>query len=129
MPEHQPNERENTSSELKQKIIEAARKGAFNHNPLLSTTHFVTCQKCQFRQPIIYLDYLQSGAFTFGKSEQIEVLSTPGPIAFLEMEKITPVIISLVCEKCGYLFEVRPTTLEYITVILDKPITSGTMYV
>jgi hypothetical protein len=129
MPEHQINEHENTSSELKKTIIEEARKGVFNHNPLLSTTHVVTCPKCQFRQPIIYLDYLQSGAFKFGKSEQIEVLNTQGSIGFWEMEKMTPVIISLVCEKCGYLIEVRPTSLEYIRVILEKPVTSGTLYV
>ena len=101
----------------------------FNRNPLLGTAHLVICQKCKHRQSIIYLDYLKSGEFDLGKAEQIEVHTSQGPIGFLEMEKVTPIIISLSCGKCGCRIEARPVSAEYLKAIIDKPKASETMFV
>ena len=128
----QPNSRqedERKPSQFKEMIIENAQKGAFNRNPLLSTTHFLTCQKCKHRQSIVYLDRLKSGEFEFGKVEQIEVLTTQGSIGFLEMEKFTPIIITLVCDQCGCKNEARPVSFEYLQFISNRPRASGTMFV
>lgn len=128
----QPNsgpENERSSFQLKESIIDTARKGAFDHNPLLSTAHIITCKQCKHRQSIIYLDYLKSGEFELEKAEQIEVLHTSGPIGFLEMEKVTPIVFSLLCKECGRRIEVRPVSFEYLQVVIDRPQASGAMYV
>lgn len=117
------------SLQLKAMIIEQARKGAFNQNPLLSTVHVVTCQSCNRRQHVVYLKYLKSGDFEVGKAEQIEVLDTSGPIGILEREKVTPIIISLLCQACGCRNEVQPVNAEYLQVILDRPQAVRAMYV
>ena len=119
---------EERSSQLKETIIDKAQKGVFNHNPMLSTTHFVTCQKCKHKQSVVYLDCLKSGKFELGKSKQIEVLSLQGAISFLEMEKVTPIIVSLICKECNCRIEARPVSAEYLKVIINKPKTSTTMY-
>ena len=110
-------------------IVEKAQKGIFNNNPLLSTTHVVTCQKCRHRQHIVYLDYLRSGEFELGKTEQVEILDTQGPIGFLETDKITPIIPSLICEKCGCQIKTQPVSVEYLKTIIERPKTVGIMYV
>ncbi|MHC4535579.1 MAG: hypothetical protein ACYS6K_16640 [Planctomycetota bacterium] len=120
---------ERASSQLKAIIIERARKGALDYNPLLSTAHVLTCHQCKHRQSIVYLDCLKSGEFALGKTEQIEVLDSSGPIGFLEMEKVTPIVISLICEACGCRIEVRPVSVEYLQVIIDRPQASRAMYV
>ena len=131
MPEHQNGGQGNEEdlSRFKEIIIEKAQKGIFNNNPLLSTVHVVTCQKCRHRQHIVYLDYLRSGEFEFGKAEQVEILDPQGPIGFLETERITPIILSLICEKCGCQIEARPISVEYLKTIIDRPKTVGIMYV
>ena len=116
-------------SNFKETIIEKARKGAFNNNPLLNTTHIVTCRECKHRQGIVFLEYLKSGEFEFGKVEQVEVFDIQGPMGFLEMENVTPIIIGLICEKCGCRIEARPISTEYLKIIIDTQKTVGIMYV
>jgi uncharacterized protein YlaI len=123
-PENEP-----SSIQLKETINEMARKGTFDHNPLLNTTHFVMCQQCQHQQSIIYLDSLKKGDFEVGKTEQIEVLDSSGPIAFSEMEKVTPIVFTFLCKECGYRMEVRPVSVEYLLVVINKPQALGVMYV
>ena len=81
MPEHQNGGQGNEEdlSRFKEIIVEKAQKGIFNNNPLLSTIHVVTCQKCTHRQHIVYLDYLKSGEFELGKTEQVKILDPQGP--------------------------------------------------
>ena len=122
-------ENERSSSHVKEFIMVTARKGTFNKNPLLSTTHTITCQQCQHSQSIVYLDSLKSGAFEVGKAEEIEVLDSSKPIESPEMEKVTPISINLVCKKCGYCMEVRPVSVEYLQVVITRPPASGAMYV
>jgi hypothetical protein len=124
-----PQDTEEKASQFRQIIIDTARNGGFNHNPLLSTAHFVTCQRCKKRQRVVYLDYLKSGAFDFGKAEQIEVLTPQGAIGFVEIETVTPIVISFSCDECGCLIEVKPISAEYLKVIINKPKSSGTMFV
>jgi hypothetical protein len=119
---------EQASSQLKEILIERARNGAFAHNPLLSTAHALTCQQCQQRQRVVYLDYLKAGEFALGKAEQIEVLNSSGPIGVLEREKVTPIVISRICKTCGCRIEVRPVSVEYLQVIIDRPQALGAMY-
>ena len=67
---------------------------AYN-NPLLDTVHLITCGECKYRQDVVFLGYLKLGKSDFGKAEQIEVFATQGPIEFLELEKVTPIIVKL----------------------------------
>jgi hypothetical protein len=119
---------ERASPQLKEIIIKRAREGVFDHNPLLSTAHVSTCQRCKHRQRVVYLDYLKAGDFVLGKAEQIEVLDSSGPIGVLEMEKVTLIVISRICEACGSHNEVRPISVEYLQVIIDRPQALGAMY-
>jgi len=86
-------------------------------------------QKCRHRQHIVYLDYLKPGEFEFGKAEQVEILDPQGPIGFLEVEKITPIILSFICKKCGCQIEARPISVEYLKTIIDRPKTTEIIYV
>ncbi len=122
------NNGEKAKEKLKETILDKAREGVFDHNPLLSTIHSVTCEKCGRRLNIVYLDYLKSGEFEVGRAEQVEVLTTQGPVGWSDMERVRPIIISLTCEGCNCLIEARPVSIEYLMVIIDRPKTSGTMY-
>jgi hypothetical protein len=113
---------------MKAIIIEHAQSGAFNHTPLLSTAHTIACPRCHHRQTIVYLDALKRGAFEVGKAERIEMLDASGPMGIVEMEQMTPLIISLTCTGCGNRMEVRPVNVEYLSILLDRPRPSGAMY-
>jgi len=130
MPEHQNSAQENEEpSQFKEVVVDKAQKGIFNNNPLLSTTHVVTCQKCKHIEHIVYLDYLRSGEFEFGKTEQVEILDIQGAISFLDTEKITPIILSLICKRCGCQFKIHPVSVEYLKIIIDRQKIPGIMYV
>jgi len=53
----------------KETIIDMARKGVFNRNPMLATSHEVACKACGCTQKITYLDRLKSGRFELGEDE------------------------------------------------------------
>ena len=121
-------ESEETSSRLKAMIIEKALEGKFDHNPLLSTTHDVTCLNCTHRQSVVYLDYLKAGEFDFGEPAQVEVPIFQGAISLLDLEKITPLIITVTCDQCNSKKEVDPISVEYLQGIINRPRPSGAMY-
>ena len=130
MPEQQNSAQENEElSQFKEAVIEKALKGMFINNPLLGTTHVVTCQKCKRIEHIVYLDYLISGEFEFGKTEQAEILDIQGSISFLDTEKITPIILSLICKRCGCQIKIHPVSVEYLKIIIDRQKIPGIMYV
>ncbi len=72
---------------------------------------------------------MEIGEFEFGRTEQIEIPDLQGPIGFLETERITPVILRPICEKCGNQIVARPISVEYLKTIIDKPETVEIMYV
>jgi hypothetical protein len=112
-------------SRFKETIIEKARKGVLDDNPLLNATHVLSCSRCKHAQGAVFLKYLKSGEFEFGKAEQIEAPATPGPIEFMELEKVTPIILNTTCEKCSNRIEARPISAEYLKMIIDRPKATG----
>ena len=118
---------EEDSSQLKETITKKAREGAFDDNPLLSAVHSVTCGGCGHRQKAVFLECLKSGEFELGKVEQVEALDTQGPTGFMDLEKVTPIILMLACEKCGRRIEARPVSAEYLRMIINRPRAAGTM--
>lgn len=117
------------SSKLKAMIVEKTRAGTFNRNPLLTTKHRVTCQQCKHSQRVVYLDHLQRGTFEVRKAANIEVLTSQGPFTFLETQRFTPIVISLVCERCNGRIDATPVSVEYILEIITRPKASGSMFV
>lgn len=119
---------EERPAQLKDIIVENARKGAFDDSPLLSAVHFVACQNCRHRQRIVLLEHLKTGEFEIGKAEQMDVLTTIGIMDFVEKETFTPIIMRLTCDRCGFTFEVKLVNFEYLKTIIDRPKASRTMY-
>lgn len=109
-------------------IVEHARAGAFNRNPLLATMHRVTCPRCRHRQRVVYLDHLQRGAFEVHETTNVEVRTSHGPIGFLETQRFTPIVLRLVCERCHGRIEATPTSVEYLLAVAARPTASGNMY-
>jgi len=119
---------EGKALQLKELIINKAREGVFDHNPLLSTSHLITCQKCKHQRSIVYLNYLKTGEFEIGTTTQIDVLSTQGIFSFLEKELFTPLVIGLTCDQCSSSIEIKPVSAEYLQVLIDRPTATGAMY-
>jgi hypothetical protein len=115
-------------AQVKATIIEEARRGAFDHNPLLSTVHTITCPHCQQPHNIVYLTYLKQGVFEVGKTQHVETLDTSGPIGIMEKQQVSPIIISLQCADCDVEMEVRPVSVEYLSVLLNRPRPSRALY-
>lgn len=109
-------------------ITKKALEGTFDYNPLLSTSHEVTCQDCTHQQSIVYLDYLKAGEFDFGEPEQIEVPIFQGAISVLDLEKVTPLLITVTCDQCNRKYEIGPLSVEYLQRIIDRPGPSRNMY-
>ena len=108
-----------------------ARKGVFDRNPLLATSHKVVCKACEFTQKITYLDYLKSGRFELGKTQMIEVSYAAPTIFGLShaMEKITPITMTIRCERCGTEVSCSPVSLEYLLFTATKQQKLKNMYV
>jgi len=115
----------------KEEIIDRARKGVFDRNPLLVTSHQVVCKACGFTQKIIYLDYLKSGRFELGETRMIEVSYAAPTIFGLShaVERITPIIITIRCERCGTEISCSPVSLEYLLFTTTKQQKLKSMYV
>ncbi len=117
--------------DLKQKIMTRARRGLFDRNPLLATSHQVVCKACGFVQKITYLDYLKSGRFELGRTQMIEV-SYAAPTIFglgHAMEKTTPIIVTVKCERCGTEMSCCPVSVEYLLFTAKKQEKMKSMYV
>lgn len=108
--------------------MENARKGAFDSSPLLSTVHYVICPNCKFRQSVVLLEYLRTGKFKIGKTEQIEVQNMEGTMLFTERETFTPIVVRHVCKECSSPNEVKLVSAEYLKEIIDRPEVPKTMY-
>jgi hypothetical protein len=109
-------------------IVEHARAGAFNRNPLLTTTHRVTCPQCRHIQRVVYIDFLERGRFEVRATANIEVHTSQGPISVLETQRFTPIVVSLVCERCRRRFDTTPVSVEYLLGGVARPTASGSLY-
>ena len=115
----------------KDEIINRAKKGVFDHNPLLATPHELVCRACGCKRKITYLDHLKSGKFEFGETQTIEVSHAAPTILGIShtMERITPLIITVKCERCGTEISYSPISLEYLLFTAKKQEKMKNMYV
>ena len=115
----------------KEEIVNRARKGLFDRNPLLATSHQVICEACGCTQKITYLDYLKSGRFELGETQMIEVSYAAPTIFGLShaVERITPILITIRCERCGTEISCSPVSLEYLLFTTTKQQKLKSMYV
>jgi len=118
-------------SDLKKEIIDNAKEGVFDPNPLLATIHNIRCKACGFTQKITYLDHLKSGQFEFGETQTIEVSYAAPTLSGLSYttEKRTPLIITVGCEKCGNAMQCSPVSLEYLLFTISRQHKLKSMYV
>jgi DNA-directed RNA polymerase subunit RPC12/RpoP len=114
----------------KGEIIAEAKKGMFNSNPLLTTPHEVVCKECGYRRNIVFLDYVRSGAFELGKTEMVEVVHAAPTFTGLgqTLERMTPLIIRVKCERCGAETAYSPLSLEYLLFTTQRN-DSSTFYI
>jgi len=114
-----------------EEITRRARKGAFDGNPLLSTPHELICKAYGCTRKITYLDHLKSGRFELGKTQMVEVSYAAPTIFGLShaIERITPVIITIICEKCRTEISCSPVSLEYLLFTTSKRQKMKNMYV
>lgn len=115
----------------KEKIMNMARKGIFDRNPLLATPHTLMCEACGCKQKIIYLDHLKSGTFDLGKPELVEVTYAAPTITGLShgRERITQIIIKIRCQRCETEISCSPASLEYLLFTAGKEQKMEHMYV
>jgi len=115
----------------KDDIINRAKKGAFDRNPLLATPHELVCKACGCKRKITYLDHLKSGRFKLGETQMVEVSYAAPTIPGLShaMERITPITITIKCERCGTEISCSPVSLEYLLFTATKQEKMKNMYV
>ena len=120
-----------SQQELKAKITEKARQGAFDRNPLLATLHQTVCKACGHVHEMIYLRCLKSGKFEIGNTQMVEVVYSSLVMPELERttEKVTPILIRFNCDKCGTETVCSPISLEYLMYTVTKPPKLEPMYV
>lgn len=118
-------------SNSKDEIVSKARDGVFDRNPLLATPHELVCTSCGCKHRIIYLDYLKSGHFELGKTEVVEVTYAETTIVGLGrmLESITPIIITVRCERCKAETVFSPVSLEYLLFTAERQQRVEEMYV
>ncbi len=99
---------------MAEEISAEAKKGSFDGNPRLQDR--VVCDKCGCRGKR-YLDYLKAGEFEVGKAETV-LVSYPGYYYLYanETETITPIFVTVKCERCGFEKKVTDPALsiEYL---------------
>jgi len=115
----------------KDEIIKRARKGVFDRNPMLATPHELLCKACGCKRKITYLDYLKSGRFELGETRMVEVsYAAPTILGLIHaMERITPLIMTVRCERCGTEISCSPVSLEYLLFTATKQEKMESMYV
>jgi uncharacterized Zn finger protein len=114
--------------QLRELIMEQAAMHNFDHNPLLNTLHTVTCNRCNHEFKTVYLDHLKSGRFRVGTPQAIEGENPFGAFLIIEEERATPVIFELPCKKCGNIIDVRPLTVEWLSLVVSKKDASKMMF-
>ncbi len=115
----------------KREIVDKARKGFFDGNPLLAAPHRLVCKACGCTRKITYLSYLKSGRFRLGKTRMMEVVYAAPTLTGLggTMERATPIIIRVKCKKCRREMSCSPVSLEYLLFTAAKEHKLEQMYV
>lgn len=115
----------------KEEIIKKARRGVFDSNPLLATSHDVVCKTCGCVHKITYLDHLRSGRFELGETQLIEVSYAAPTVLGLRqtMERATPIIITIRCRRCEAETSYSPVSLEYLLFTAARRQKLKSMYV
>jgi len=116
---------------FKKEIVDKARKGVFNGNPLLAVPHRLVCKACGCTRKITYLSYLKSGRFKLGKPRVMEVVYAVPTLTGLgsAMERATPIIVRVKCRKCRSEMSCSPVSLEYLLFTAAKEQKLEQMYV
>jgi hypothetical protein len=107
----------------KEEVTKRARQGLFDHNPLLASPHFVVCNACGSSRRITYLSYVKSGRFELGETQTIEVPYAAPTASGLgrTIEQITPILLTIACNKCGAEILWSPVSVEYLLFTATKP--------
>jgi len=115
----------------KDEIMNRAGKGVFDRNPLLATPHELVCKACGCKRKITYLDYLKSGRFELEETRVVEISYAAPTISGLShtMERITPITMTIKCERCGTEIPCSPVSLEYLLFTAAKQEKMKSMYV
>jgi hypothetical protein len=115
----------------KREIVDKARKGFFDGNPLLATPHRLVCKACGCTREITYLSYLKSGRFKLGKTRVVEVAYAAPTITGLgrTTERATPIMIRVKCRRCGSEMSCSPVSLEYLLFTVAREQKLEQMYV
>jgi len=115
----------------KWEIVDKARKGFFDGNPLLATPHRLVCKACGCTREVTYLSYVKSGRFKLGKTTVMEVAYSAPTLTGLghSLERATPIIIRVKCRKCGSEMLCSPVSLEYLLFTAAKEQKLEQMYV
>lgn len=114
-----------------EEIMDKAKKGAFDNNPLLAVPHRLVCKACGCSRKITYLSYLKSGQFELGETRVVEVAYAAPTITGLgrTMERATPIIIRVKCKRCGIEMSCSPVSVEYLLFTVGKEQKLESMYV
>jgi len=115
----------------KGEIVEKARKGVFDDNPLLATPHRLACKACGCTREVTYLSYMKSGRFELGKTRVMEIVYAVPTITGLGhgTERATPIVIRVKCRRCGSELSCSPLSLEYLLFTAAKEQRLEQMYV
>lgn len=115
----------------KREVVDKARKGFFNGNPLLATPHRLVCKACGCTRKVTYLSYLKSGRFRLGETRMMEVVYAVPTLTGLgrTTERVTPIVIRVKCRKCGSEVSCSPVNLEYLLFTTAKEQKLEQMYV
>ena len=115
----------------KREVVDKARKGFFNGNPLLATPHRLVCKVCGCTRKVTYLSYLKSGRFRLGETRMMEVVYAVPTLTGLgrTTERVTPIVIRVKCRKCGSEVSCSPLSLEYLLFTAAKEQKLEQMYV
>ena len=115
----------------KEEIVDKAKKGVFDSNPLLATLHVLVCKTCGHKQKITYLSYLKSGQFELEETRIVEIVHAAPTISGLRhiMERVTPIIMRIKCERCGAEMSCSPVSFEYLLFTVAKEQKPNQMYV
>lgn len=106
----------------REEIRRKAEEGIFDHNALLALPHKVICRDCGYDNNVTFLEYLKSGKFELGETETVEVTYAAPTSTGLgrTIERSTPLVFRIECERCGTATQHTPVSLEYLLFAVTR---------